>query len=659
MAPPTVRRAPYRDFLQPTLQRRFASTALVLLAVAYVESLLLSPWNSFLWSWFPIGPAGLRTLIIFSCTIFIVILRIAHPHLGLRTTNSPISTFYQHAPSLATSETILTYTISAFLFSQVYLFSIGEKANLQWIVYHSGDRARVNERALFYTVSLSLLGLFEGFMHLFLDYDRLILGAVKARSEKTAGASPPKAEDPFEKLLKQAPVLLIRSITTSITIAWTNYIVGYSLLRGSAWGWAMTFLRPFYNLPKSNIPPSSAPWSFWMLWRSILAGTLLCLLWNFSNTAFTYRLAKEPVKNGKPLTAESKDPNGSLLNGLKSKKPRIAAFAMWELALIARDYDERRKAIFEDIDRKDGPMWSQIYALCLETIKTLEQRVDAYSKPAATEQIAPTKPEEKRKHIVEPPSSADVWLKAQPPSSYRGSLGKFVNDVVRSPGKKPSETVVPFAMKTVAEVKDHLLTKQQQEHLNPESIFGAAQSIIQYLVQVPYVGYLFRQPYSNRLATAVLGTPYGDASLYINSVFALSQLAVKSLAEDKYGNVHRDVPAIIRTITTVVKKLEVFEENIPIHWTDTTGQRRCEPVEAVLDALKDALARVVEAFEPYGSDLRLTRTDFRLAKEAAEKKQRAPELARVEGKEQEMDAKREEPETGRRRQRTPEMRQLS
>ena len=34
-------------------------------------------------------------------------------------------------------------------------------------------------------------------------------------------------------------------------------------------------------------------------------------------------MAKAPLKNGQPLTFEAKDPNGSLLNGLKSKKPSI------------------------------------------------------------------------------------------------------------------------------------------------------------------------------------------------------------------------------------------------------------------------------------------------------------------------------------------------
>jgi nucleoporin NDC1 len=314
-----IRRAPYKDFLQPCMQRRFASALLVLLALSYLESLTLSSWNSIIWSWFPIGIAGIRTLFIFGSVLLVVILRIAHPHIGLRTSNSPFDTFQQNIFSLSAYETIVTYAISAFLFSQVYLGSVADRSNLHWITYHSGDRARLNERTLFYTVSMISIGVAAGFLHLFFDVDRVLLGTVKETEEK------PKQEDPYEKLLSKGPSLLVRSFTISAIVATASYMGLYSFcFRHTAWGWAMFFLRPFYNLPKTNIPPAGAPWSIWMLGRTIAAGTLLNVLWQFSNEAFTVNFAKAPVKNGQPITSESKDPNGSLLNGLKNKKTRIS-----------------------------------------------------------------------------------------------------------------------------------------------------------------------------------------------------------------------------------------------------------------------------------------------------------------------------------------------
>lgn len=44
MAP--VRRAPYKDFLQPALHRRFTSTATILLAIAFVEAVVFASWDS-------------------------------------------------------------------------------------------------------------------------------------------------------------------------------------------------------------------------------------------------------------------------------------------------------------------------------------------------------------------------------------------------------------------------------------------------------------------------------------------------------------------------------------------------------------------------------------------------------------------------------------
>lgn len=40
------RRAPYKDTLQPALHRRFSSTATLLLAVSYLEAVLLATWSS-------------------------------------------------------------------------------------------------------------------------------------------------------------------------------------------------------------------------------------------------------------------------------------------------------------------------------------------------------------------------------------------------------------------------------------------------------------------------------------------------------------------------------------------------------------------------------------------------------------------------------------
>ncbi|KAI1480684.1 nucleoporin protein Ndc1-Nup [Daldinia eschscholtzii] len=623
MPPAIARRAPYKDFLQPALQRRFASTTGVLLGLGYVENLFLATWDNLLWPWFPFGPATIRTFAIFACILPIIILRIAHSHIGIRTSNSPFDTFRRYAFSFATIETVITFAISAALFSQIYLISIPTSANLGWITYYSGDRARLNERALFYTVNIILLGIVQGAVHVSADYDRMLLGTVKPKLEGEANT---QGTSGWGRLTEWIPVIVVRAGMLSITVALANYVILYHFLRPSAWSWALSFFRLFYSLPKSNIPPSKAPWSIWMLARSMWAGFLLCLMWYFGDMVFRLQLGRAPLKNGQPLSAESKDPNGSLLNGLKSKNSRVSAFAMWELALITRDFDIRRRSIFEDIDRKDGPMWSQIYATCMSTIKSLEQRVDEYGKPPAPPPTQPdTTPPQPQTRVVPPPKTDDVWAPVPSSRGFRSSLGKFVTNVATSPGKTPAEVYLPEAKKKALEATEHLLTKEQKEALSPEGITTFAQTIAFRFLNMPMLGMLFQQLFSRRLTTAVLGQPYGELSIYVNAAYALSKLAVSSLAEDKYGNVQRDVPAIIRTFTAIIRKLEKFRDGLPMHWTDLRKNRVCHEVDELLDALKDGLSELIAAFGQYSSDLRLTRADMRMAREAAEKKNKNQE----------------------------------
>ncbi|RYP10417.1 hypothetical protein DL765_008113 [Monosporascus sp. GIB2] len=622
MPPPTVaRRPPYKDFLQPALQRRFASTAGVVLAFSYVESVTLSRWDSLIWSWFPIGLPGLRALAIFACVLPLIVLRIAHSHMGIRTANSPFDILRRMIWQFQPVETILTYALSFWLFSQLYLLSIPEDANLGWITYYSGDRPRLNERALFYTVNLILIGVSQAFIHLVYDYDRLELKAVGPKGEGQAIA--PREPDPWEGWRAQILRMLFRAGTTALAVSIANYVVVYSLLRTSAWGWAMTFFRLFYyNLPKTNIPPNQAPWSIWMLGRSIWAGFMCNILWEISDVTFTYQLQKGPLKNNLPLTTESKDPNGSLINGLKSKKPRIQAFAMLELAYIARDFEDRRKSIFEDIDRKDGPIWSQLFVICLNTIKLIEQRIDDYGKPPApppAAQAADAQPSQPPPRAAQPPKDEDVWLPAAPARGFRNSVGKAVGQIAK--GKTPAETLGPAAKRGAIEIGNRVMTSEQKEILTPEGFNSAFRSLALQAIRLPVVGLFFQQTFRRRLNAAVLGTPYSEVSVYINAAFALSQLAVSSLTEDKYGNVQRDVPNLIRTFTTVIKKLERFRDELPSHWTDPEGDRSCHETDWLLDDLKVGLGRLIEAFGAYSADLRLSRADMRLAREAAVRRQ--------------------------------------
>lgn len=68
------------------------------------------------------------------------------------------------------------------------------------------------------------------------------------------------------------------------------------------------------------VPASLGGMSLALWVRIFYTSTMLMFLWLAGNKMFSLFLVRAPVKNGNPLTSESKDPNGSLLVGLRSKK---------------------------------------------------------------------------------------------------------------------------------------------------------------------------------------------------------------------------------------------------------------------------------------------------------------------------------------------------
>ncbi|KAF5661292.1 nuclear envelope protein [Fusarium heterosporum] len=618
MAATTVRKAPYKDFLQPALHRRFTSTATVLLILSYLQAVVLDSWRSYFWAWFPLGPAGVRTAFIFTCGLAIVILRIANYHVGLRTTGSGFQTFRSTITRLQTYETFFWYGFSSLLFSHVFLWAMPGQANLSWVTYFSGDRARLNERPLFLLAYMVSCAITQTFNHYRKDTDRLVLGLSKGKNDKQP--------DALKLVYIAIPHTFSDSVAGAASALPVALILYYAILRSFIWGWALMFLRIFYNLPKTNMLPPSWPSDLWLLFRCVEAGTFIHMIWNTGNLAFSTFMVKEPLKNGKPLTSESKDPNGSLLNGLKSKKLSIKAFAMWELAYIAQGFDTRRQAIFEDIDRKDGPMWSQVYAICMGVVKSIETRVDTFGKAPDVPPAAPTV--EAKQRVSAPLRDDPIFNSRAAPRTMRSEVEKRLSQVTRSPGDSPASKLSPIAKKTWKEAKDRVLTKEQQELVAPDHLKGQFEHWTLRMMEVDAVAALFQQDFRTQFAAAVLGTPYAEPTLCINAIHVLHHLSVHSLAEDQFGNVHRDVPSIIRTFTLVIKKLEAFRLEFPLHWTDVSGKRVSPEVEKVIDALKVALQQVLSKFEPYSSDLRLTLTDIRLAKEACADAKK-PELVDV------------------------------
>lgn len=280
----------------------------------------------------------MRTAFFFGCGLAILILRIAHYHVGRRTTGAGYNTLKANLTQLSTYETVFWYLVSSSVFCQVYLWALPASANFNWVTYLAGDRVRANERPIFLGVYLGYCAIKQSIDHFRLDIDYLDLGA----SERRAQPGVAEASTPLKRTLARLPTNFAHAgIQAGYALIVTLPLYFYAI-RSLAWSWALSTLRPFYTMPKTNLPPASWPLDPFLFIRTLVAGTMLFFIWAAGNAAFSVFMVKEPLKNGQPLTSESKDPNGSLLNGLKSKKLSIQVCA----GIRVPDY----RAVMTDID---------------------------------------------------------------------------------------------------------------------------------------------------------------------------------------------------------------------------------------------------------------------------------------------------------------------
>lgn len=74
------RARPYRDFLTPILHQRLTSAFVLTTSVCYIESILLGDLSDPVWSWFPLGFAGIRTLLLCIPLLAVFLLRVQRNH---------------------------------------------------------------------------------------------------------------------------------------------------------------------------------------------------------------------------------------------------------------------------------------------------------------------------------------------------------------------------------------------------------------------------------------------------------------------------------------------------------------------------------------------------------------------------------------------------
>jgi len=172
-----------------------------------------------------------------------------------------------------------------------------------------------------------LVAVMQTMCHLGLDYDQISLPLNKAKSNTVTDENQsavekklPPSVQPLEQLKARVPSTLKMIVLQTVGIAVSTPILYALFIRNRAWEFSMFFARLFSDVAPVAELSYIPPYHISLIWRSMTSTFLMLLLWQSSNAIFSAFFAQEPLKRGQPLSATSADPNGTLLDGLMSKK---------------------------------------------------------------------------------------------------------------------------------------------------------------------------------------------------------------------------------------------------------------------------------------------------------------------------------------------------
>ena len=196
------------------------------------------------------------------------------------------------------------------------------------------EKRRLNERPIYIRSILFLLALLQTTFHLYYDYDRLYLPKAVRQTETSRGPEttaekklevnttlrPHTLVSPWEQVKAAAPLVLQRVALRSAAMAISGPFIYAIFIRHRAWHLSLSLAQLLWDMPAAAVLSYLPPSPIWLVLQSLYAQFLLLLLWESSNTLFSAFVAQEPLRKGQLLSDESRDPNGTLLNGLQSKR---------------------------------------------------------------------------------------------------------------------------------------------------------------------------------------------------------------------------------------------------------------------------------------------------------------------------------------------------
>ncbi len=481
---------------------------------------------------------------------------------------------------------------------------------------------RLNERPIYLRSVFLMLALCQTAIHVYNDYSSVHI-QVSALSKTPEPDNRTHKLPPISVQFQNAvPKILQRCAAVCALVATLGPFIYALFLRQTFWSWHLRFAKLIYSLSRSDARPTGYPPSSpkFML-RSFGVGFLLTLTWETTSFFFSTFLAQEPLKKDKPLSTGSKDPNGTLITGLKAQRDVVKTFAFWELVILAQKDSERRKVIFADIGREGGPAWNQMLSAALHVVQGINSRIEAATtkaRPNTEAQNPDTMEIDSLPRIAPPIKERPIFASSPPPQTRTEEIESYIDWGAKRIGQSqhPYEPPIPKWKE--------LLKYVTPAGISPENI--SLQALFRWfssLLQKSPIGWFFLTTFSRKVNTTILGSPHSNVAVTVDAIEATTRMLVASLSEDIYGKVISGVPTTVRTFTNTINAIESFVQN---QVKEEAGpDEDIEEVENVLARLKAGLAELLSAFQLYLTDQGLGAVEHRAAQNACAKGRLLPE----------------------------------
>lgn len=299
---------------------------------------------------------------------------------------SPVHTVFKALGHIRTWIIFFGYYATVGLMVQLYLLSRDSSRDLGLIIEgRSYERPRLNERYIYMSFLAFYIAAAQTALHFYEDRNRLVLASPSFNGKIDI---PTPATTKFGRYFQNLEITKFLEMVTArgkaiLTFSLLTTTTGpfvYVFFRGKIWRFMHAITRSYYPISRSNHLPSW-PIYFGLCIHAAFITSLVCACIEGCHAAFTLQFTLPPIRDGKPMSERSKDPNGTLINGLlKEKREYSRAMAFWELALITQYFPVRRKSIFMDIDRQPQA-WISVKQACLAVLSETVTTITNLNKP--------------------------------------------------------------------------------------------------------------------------------------------------------------------------------------------------------------------------------------------------------------------------------------